>query len=62
MRQFEESGHVPYQILDRASVNSMTELFNVLATGMHWSVQVFFSFSVWSLLDVKYQAIRVKYS
>ena len=31
MRQFEESGHVPEQILDRASVSSMTELFNVLA-------------------------------
>ena len=30
MAQFEEAGHVPYQILDRASVGSMTELFNVL--------------------------------
>lgn len=30
MRRFEEAGHVPEQILDRASVSSMTELFNVL--------------------------------
>ncbi|CAE7940195.1 Cacna1h, partial [Symbiodinium necroappetens] len=30
MRQFEEDGQVPDQILDRASVGSMTELFNVL--------------------------------
>eukprot|EP00439_Symbiodinium_sp_Y106_P068488 s1342_g11.t1 len=30
MRQFEEDGQVPEQILDRASVGSMTELFNVL--------------------------------
>ncbi|CAE7623859.1 Cacna1h, partial [Symbiodinium pilosum] len=30
MHAIEEAGHVPYQILDRASVNSMTELFHVL--------------------------------
>ena len=34
MRQFEEDGQVPDQILDRASVGSMTELFNVLAAWM----------------------------
>lgn len=30
MREFESSGQIPDQLLDQASVGSMTELFNVL--------------------------------
>ena len=34
MREFESSGQIPDQLLDQASVGSMTELFNVLDAGL----------------------------
>ena len=33
MREFESNGQIPDQLLDQASVGSMTELFNVLDAG-----------------------------